>query len=137
MKHLLPMIIATIAVFAFLGVVIYTGELQIGEPEPDSYHLSLDYTSIVCSSEIGEVTVEPELQKSKTFHKWSLQKCKDGASCTVNSREFYESYGDTASECTDEITISAKCAPVNDPLADAYMKTYYLYEGQEATLSCP
>ena len=136
MKHILPMIIATLGVFVFLGVVIYSGELQIGEAEAVPYHISIDYSSIICSSDIGETEPQPNLQQSKTFHKWALQQCNNTASCTLNTRVFYSSYGDYTPECTDEITVRATCVPKSTSTIEPYSKSYYLYEGQEATLSC-
>jgi hypothetical protein len=137
MKHMLPMIIITIAVFAFCGLVIYNGDLKIGKTAPASTMINIERVAVFCSEKIGDDENAINILMSRTFQKWLTQTCNNRSRCDVNIRDFYTLYKDVQPECSDELRIKMTCVPSKHATTtDVSTHEFFLYEGQQTTLSC-
>lgn len=137
MKHMLALSIATFAVFAFLGVIIATGELSFTEEAPPTHYISIESIVTHCPDSLS--TNIPTLPIDNRFASWLSKTCHHKPHCEVKTREFFTASGDLTPNCTDEIIIRYHCLPVDIPADEADValeKPAFLYENQHGALSC-
>lgn len=145
-NHLLPVIIATLAVFALLGGVIASAELQIGRAEQAVFRPVIDAVRLQCSGNDAVALQTREINERATA--LAARQCREdreGSHCAINTRAFYAE-GDPQPRCTDEWLIHYRC--LRNPEADMDdggdtatraqgEQILFLYEGQHTELPCP
>ena len=136
MKHPLAITISSLAIFAFMALIIISGELSFSQPPAPTHRL--DITSVVAHCPDSLRKDVASLPVDEPMSVWVRGLCDDKTDCEINTKEYYSSKPDTTPHCTEEIIIHYQCRHI-DPLVDdniIAMRPVFLYEHQYGAIGC-
>ena len=129
MKYPLQVTIVTLAVFAFMALIIMDGTVTYGTPERPSHFIHIKALDVQCG--VAELQKSRPASATLAAHMTTKLRalCDDRAACDIDTAALYDT-GETLNNCTDEMHLTYACSP------DAKAKEVFLYEGQRGTLQC-
>jgi hypothetical protein len=133
MRYPFATFIVTVAVFACMFLLIFTGELRIFADDAPKPPINIIDASITCP------VIEGAASKQYDISDEIVKLCQGKNACEINSKNLIASSGKGKKNCTEELRIQYSCKPKGlktKPLYQAKTHTAFLYEGQIATIQC-
>jgi hypothetical protein len=128
MRYPFATFIVTVAIFASMFLLIFTGELRIFADNTPKPPINIIDASITCPVIKGAANKEYDISDE------IAKLCQGKNACEINSKNLIASSGKGKKNCTEELRIEYSCKSKN--LYQAKTHTVFLYQGQIATIQC-
>ena len=129
MRYPFATFIVTVAIFASMFLLIFTGELRIFADNTPKPPINIIDATLYCPYDDGEDSCN---QGDYTYE--LIELCNGKNSCEIDTKKLIGS--NVLENCTLELHIEYSCKPKTKPLYQDKTHTAFLYEGQIATIQC-